>query len=426
MPTGDTNLPLRVQLAFARDGTVKTLALVPDRRDGMPSEIEVTGTQGELHLTEWSDDCYEPLVVGGASDALLQGVEWRGRGDSRRWRWVLGGREIYVLVAGDQLASALSGFVSTARLWLNARHVVLATARLREQVLSALAEAGCATPEVSDDTTPGVPSGWLLFRDVIPTRAMPMRDDRDILNSLCPAHEIEPHFVGGIRLERNTWLAGFPPRIRFTGEFANGFQVKIDGHPAHPASDGAFEAPGWNSEGEHRLWFGDRAKTYSLCTMEEGWDSWHAHDFGIGAIICGAGIHVTDSANCSQVRVPATNPLLIGARPGEIFCCHAHHGVRSETLLALVPFTPVWALPIDPIHADKRSSRLVLLDSLAPVSATDQANGNRNGERALRAWVAAIKHAGQKQLALARESEDDKALWRRYRILAKQLWRKMR
>jgi hypothetical protein len=215
---GNADLRLRVQLVFGRGGVVKSLALAPDRRDGMPIEVEITGTQGELHLTELRDDCYEPVMLADASNALLQGVEWRGRGDARRWRWVLGSRELYVLAPGDEFG--LHGFVSTARLWLNARHVVLATKRLREEVLSALAKAGCATPEISDDTTPGVPSNWLLFRDVMPTRAVPMRDDRDILNSLCPAHEIEPHFAGGIRLERNTWLAGFPPRIRFTGEFA--------------------------------------------------------------------------------------------------------------------------------------------------------------------------------------------------------------
>jgi len=363
-----------------------------------------------------------PLV--NASIALLEGVEWRGRGDARRWRWVLGGRELYVLASGD--VCGLYPFGSTARLMLNARHVVLAAARLREEVLTALNEAGCATPEVSDDTTPGVPSGWLLFREVIPTRAVPMRDERDILNALCPAHEIEPHFVGGIRLERNSYLAGYPPRIRLTGELGSDFQVMIDDQPVQLAHDGAFEAPGWDAEGEHRLWFGDRVETYSLRTMEEGWDSWRAHDFGIGATICGASIYLTDSRHWRQVRVPATNPLLIGSRPGEIFCCRAHHDVRSETILALVPFTPVWALPIDPIHADKRSSRLLLLDSLAPISTADHANRNRNRERALRAWIAAIKDAGRKQLALARESEDAKTLWRRYRALAKQLWRKMR
>lgn len=423
-PTTNGDLRLRVQLVFGRGGIVRNLALAPDRRDGMPSEIEATGTQGELHLTELREDCYEPVALSDAGNALLQGIEWRGRGDARRWRWVLGGRELYVLAPGDEFG--LHGFVSTARLWLNARHVVLATTRLREEVLTALAEAGCGTPEVSDSTNSGVPSGWLLFRDVTPTRAVPMRDDRDILNSLRPAHEIEPHFVGGIRLERNTWLAGFPPRIRFTGEFANGFQVKIDGHLAQAASDGAFEAMGWDSEGEHRLWFGDRAETYSLWKMDEAWEHWPAHDFGTGAAICGAGTSQLDATRRRQVRVPVSNLLLIGALPGEIFHCQSRSDVRCETILTMVSFMPVWALPLDPAHADKESARILLFHASEPLTDIQMPMGNRAATHKLRVWISAIREAGCKGLALAPADEQTKALWRRYRVMAKKLRRRMR
>jgi hypothetical protein len=309
---------------------------------------------------------------------------------------------------------------------LNARHVVLATARLREAVLAALTDAGCAAPEVNEDSMPGVPPGWLLFRDVTPTRAVAMRDADDILNLLCPAHEIEPHFVGGIRLERNSWLAGFPPRIRFTGELGNGVQVLIDGQPAQLAIDGAFEAPGWDAEGEHRLWFGDRVETYSLRTMDESWDGWHAYDFGTGATICGAGINQIDAARRRHVRVPATNPLLVGARPGEVFCCHGRHDVRSEIILAMVPFVPVWALPFDSAHADKRSARIMLLHSAEPVADMGMATRNRTASRALSVWISAIRDAGCKGLALGVDDEETKALWRRYGDVAKRLRKRIR
>lgn len=420
----NTDLRLRLQIVFGRDYFIKNVALVPDRRDAMPNEIEVNGTQATLHLTRLRDDCYEPVGFANAGNALIQGVEWRGRGDARRWRWVLGGRELYVLAPGDEFG--LHGFISTARLWLNVRHVVLATKRLREEVEEALTEAGCATPEVSDDTASGVPNGWLLFRDVMPTHAVPMRDERDILNALCPAHEIEPHFVGGIRLERNTWLAGYPPRIRFTGEFASGFQVKIDDHPVQPASDGTFEAPGWDSEGEHRLWFGDQATTYSLCTMDEAWEQWHAHDFGTGAAICGARTCPVDATRRRQVRVPASNPLLIGARPGEIFLCYARSDVRCKILLAWVSFEPVWALPLDPAHTDKQSARILLLQPSEPQNDIQVLAENRAAKSKLVAWSATIREAGCKGLRLAQEDEQAKALWQRYRRIAKQLRRRMR
>jgi hypothetical protein len=34
-------------------------------------------------------------------------------------------------------------------------------------------QAGCGEPEIMDETTEGVPSGWLLFRHVRPTRWVP-------------------------------------------------------------------------------------------------------------------------------------------------------------------------------------------------------------------------------------------------------------
>ncbi len=420
----DADLRLRVQVVLGRGGTVKTLALVPDRREGMPGEVEVTGKHGEMRLVEYSNDYYSPVPLSDVANALRRGVEWRGCGDARRWRWVLGGRELYVFAPGDEFK--LHGFVSTARLRLNDRHMILATAALCDQVLAALADAGCASPDVNDDNTPGVPSGWILFRNVTPTHAVPMREETDILNALCPAHEIEPHFVGGIKLERNTWLVGFPPRIRFTGELGDDFRVMIDGEPARPVTDGAFEARGWDAEGEHRLWFAGQVATYSLRTMEEGWERWNAHDFRTGAAICGAGIHQIDGTRWHQARVPATNRLLIGSRPGEVLKCQTQHNVRYEFIIALVPFVPVWALPIDSIHADKCAARLVLLNSMEPASTAKHGSRDWNADRALREWVAAINDAGRKQLALADASDDARALWRRYRNVAKRLWKRMR
>ncbi|MCU0734815.1 MAG: hypothetical protein MUF20_04710 [Methylotetracoccus sp.] len=381
-------------------------------------------TKGTLPLTEWSEDAYQPIPVSEFPDALSEGLVWQAREGDQRWRWELTRRELYVLAAGDEFG--LHGFVTRRydqSLWLNARHVVLAKENLREPVIAALAEAGCQPPVVCDTTTPGVPSGWILIRDVIPTRAVPMREERDPLNVLCPAHEIEPQLVGGIRLERNVWLAGFAPRIRFNGELEEGFEVRIDSHQAQLAADGAFEAPGWDQEGEHRLWYAGQAVTYVLRAMEEEWDHWQAYDLGTGAAICGATTHWLDGAHWRQVCIPAANPLLVGSRPGEIFYCQPRTDVRSETILTLVPFAPVWALPLEPVHADKRSARLVSLELLEPATAAEPTKRSPQMSEAIRRWVTAINDAGRKQLALSAESDATKALWRRYRAIAKQLWK---
>jgi hypothetical protein len=230
----------------------------------------------------------------------------------------------------------------------------------------------------------------------------------------------------GLISKHRTWLAGHPPRILFSGQLGDGFRVTIDGQPAHAAIDGSFEASGWDAEGRHRLEFGQKVVMYAFVRMREDWEHWQAHHFGTGAMICGASIRQIDDAGCRQFRIPAANPLLVGARPGEVFYCKPQHDVRSETIIAMVPFTPVWALPIDPVHADKRSARLVLLDFYEPVLAVEHSNGNRRVTGAVRLWVSVVNDAGRKQLGLYVENDETKGLWGRYRAVAKQLWRKMR
>jgi hypothetical protein len=414
----DISLELKLQIDFGRDGAVKMLALVPERREGMPSQIEIDGSR----LNEWRDSYYDALPVENVGDCLRQNVEWRGRGGSESWRWILTRRELHVLVSGD--VCGLYQFGSVPRLLLDANHTLLTAISLRRDVEAALVAAGCSNFTELDETTAGVPSGWLLFRDVKPTRAV-LSDRVHILNALCPLPEIKPHYVGGIRLKRQTWLAGFAPRIRFTGELGDDFRVTIDGQPAQRAADGAFEAPGWDAACEHLLWFAGKTDTYELQTMEENWERWHAHGFGTGAAICGASTHCMDGACWRRVCVPAANPWLIGVRPGEIFLCRVGNDVNTEIILALVPFTPVWALPEDQRPQKSRSARVVLLEFIEPINKLEQSPRKRNKNSALRRWAFAIRNARRKQLALSVESEAIKTLWRRYGVVATQLRRQL-
>lgn len=422
-PTNTADLGLRLQLRFGRAGDVK-LNLVADRREHMPDEVEVSLTQGKLLLTRHQEDCYEPVSLPEASIVLHDGVEWRGRSGASQFRWILTRRELHVLAEGD--VSGLYPFGSTARLQLNARHVVLAALPLRDDVQAALSEVGCTTLEMFDETAPGVPTGWLLFRNVIPTRAVPMRDGSDILNALCPLPDVEPHFVGGIHLERDTWLFGHPPQIRLTGDLT-GVEIKLDGQPVIVGSDGSITALNWDAKGEHQLWFGSHTQLYTLRTIEENWQRWPAIDFGMGATICGAAIDSSSRKRGShQVIVPATNPLLIGATPGDVYYCHRRNDLRLQTYLTCVPFQPVWALPSDPAHADRGSARLLLLRAVAPALPANRKILNQSRRPEMQRWVSVLNSASKKRLRIEPENEDSAALWLRYRVAAKQLRRSLR
>lgn len=424
----DSSLPIRLQLVFGSGGSVKRLVLIPHRVEGMPGSLEVSTVAGDcFQFSETSADSYESLAVSAFDDPLSEGVVFQARADMQRWRWELTRREIYVLAAGD--AFGLSGFVTRhrdQRLWLNTRHLVLAKESFRDQVMGALNDAGCGSPEICDSATPGVPSGWILIRDVIPTRAVPMREEHNILNVLCPGHEIEPQFTGGIRLERSVWLVGFPPRIRFAGELENGFRVLIDDQPATLADDGAFVSPGWDEEGEHRLWFCDRAQTYALRTMKEEWDTWPAHKGGLGAAICGASICRVDDVRWRQFCIPAANPVLIGARPGEIFRCRIPGGAHSDWVVTTVPFTPVWALPSGRLSKKNPAAAIELVEFREPLNQIEGPLQKLKVTSALRKWVFTVRNARRNRFMLAVHGEETRALWRRYGDVAKRLRKQLR
>jgi hypothetical protein len=292
-------------------------------------------------------------------------------------------------------------------------------------VFAALEDAGCNDVAVSDEATTGVPSGWVLFREVKPTRGVAMIDEKHILNVLCPSCDAELHFVGGIRLERNNWLAGFPPRIRITGEVYDGFKVMIDGQRGSCAADSTYEAPEWNAVGEHNVVFGNRTASYQLSPMLESWEHWPAHDFGRGAAICGAAIR-SRAAKSYSVRIPVTNQIILGHQPGEVFYFRSQIAARCDTCIAVVPFEPVWALPADTLHVDKRTARVVLLNPIAaPVAPHYQDSKNYLSSSVAR-WIMVVNDARRKQLAVDPRTDEAVQLWRQYRTLAKQMWRRVR
>lgn len=426
-PKSEASLPISLQLLFGRNGSIRNFALIPHRREGMPNELKVSLSRDRFEISESGVDNYESILISDASQVLSEGVVLQTDNATQRWTWAFGKRDIYVLASGESFG--LSGYVTRRRdqrLWMNTRHVVLAKESLRDQTAAALVEAGCVNSESCDSTTFGVPPGWVLFRNVTPTRSVTMRDDRDILNVLCPAHEIEPLFVGGIRLERRDWLAGFPPRIRFAGELDDGFRVLIDNQQAFRASDGAYEAPGWNTDGEHRLWFSDRAETFSLRTMDEGWISWPAYNFGTGATICGANIQASANTRRFHCCVPTANLTLIGSRPGEIFRCRVPTNHRAKWVSAFPPFTPVWALPPEwPSKTDDQPS-LALVNFIEPQNTQRQCYQKLRATSGLRQWIFAIRSARRNSLQLAAANEDSIALWNRYAAVARILKRKLR
>ena len=116
-------------------------------------------------------------------------------------------------------------------------------------------------------------------------------------------------------------------------------------------------------------------------------------------------------------QVPATNSVLLGAVPGELFLTHPRPNLRGARCLGVPPFDPVWALPPQPLHCDKRANRILLVAAVAaaPSSACSDRVTNR---RDLVRWCQLILDASRKGLAVEPASPTVDNSWREYKRLA--------
>lgn len=401
---------IRVHLTFERGGFCN-FSLLPEHAPGLDEEVSVKSATGELPLLA-QGDWYQNLQFPDIDRLLREGLELIGRlGSGQRGRWLLTGRDLYVLASHPRA----SGFVSTNRLALGRSHVVLCTLELLEPVEAVLSKAGC-TGYTKIDQSYGVPPGWMALRGVAPAKAIPLGLGTDPLYPIKPAPDIEIELDGGLWLRNSVWVAGYPPRIKLLGQSDVPVRVSIDGKETQRSDDGCFTAQDYDLDGSHVVECEGLScsKSYSIEEPPESWDQWQAHSFGPAAM-CGPLVQLNGAAASARiVTVPMSNPVLLGARPGEVFYC-SRRNVTHWT--GYVPFTPIWALPAYPLTSNKASARIVQISG-APVLSV-------RGPGAVR-WSNAILDAGRKGLRIEDESPASKALWSAYKKVARSIWRSAR
>jgi hypothetical protein len=427
-------LPIEIRVLFERAGFLQ-VSLLTRRRPELPEEVIVSGSGNPGALIALQDGWYQDVVPSDIGSLMRQGIEWAGEIEGAlQARWSLSGHEIYVLSACDDLR----GFVSTPRLVLGGRHVVFCVPERLLEVEEAIRLTGSPTPKLLDEAA-GMPSGWIGLRDVIPHKPVQPSLTGDILDALRPLADIQIAFEGGIRLERGTWLAGYPPEIRLHGSPGAANTVIIDGNEASLGADGTYTAPGWDLPGSHAVWCTSSTRTYSLRSGEEEWDVWDAHSWPVDtssvkdhwarAAICGALVRpatVTDE-DLQTIVVPARNPVLIGAKPGQIARCGFRTDIQAPICAGSIDFEPVWALPADPFHSEKRVARVLLLGDTTPVYNLEHAyRSSHEWVRLTLEWCSAILAAGRKGLLVEPGTGYAIALWRDYKRQAKSLWKDLR
>ncbi|MGH8643223.1 MAG: hypothetical protein ACREX4_01715 [Gammaproteobacteria bacterium] len=433
--TVERGAPVDVRLTFERGGGC-SVSLVLRRPDAMPPRLTVAREGGSLELVEMQEGWYEDVFIEDLGEELTSGISWEGRSvDGQQFRWSLGGRDVFVLAAHAEL----NGFVDTNRLVLNENNVVLCTQAMEDEVLTALDAAGASAPRKLTGEQ-GAPRGWIVLRDVIARRAVEAPEVADALNCLRPAANAELVLAGGIRLQPNAWLSGFPPSIRIKGDAALVREVLIDGQVAAQNPDGSFQTESCDKPGPHFVATSIGNSSYTIVEPEHDWSAWAAHNWTLGEdevsdatlaerpSVCGAMV-IPPAARKKSSRsavVPLTNALLIGAAPGEIEICKPLGDRTSKQCVGFPSFQPVWALPVDALHCDRRSTGVILLaptlvSAISPTSVT----ALRAQRAGVRAWCSAILSASRKGLAPIPTESAVAELWSGYRDAARSLRRRL-
>jgi hypothetical protein len=426
-------LSIEVRVLFDRGGCGR-VTLLPKRRAGLPDECAASRANGgSLELVALEEEWYQDVAPEDLATMLRTGTVWTHQEIGQEW--ALAGREIFVLAAG----TTHRGFVSSTRLVLGREHVVLcATTRLAE-VEEALQTAGCPNRTIFREED-GAPSGWVLVGDVdnsgrprglFPTCAVPMVEDSDILNVLRPLPEIEISLEGGVPLGYTSWLAGFPPLIRVLGDAQHVQEVLIDGKEATLGNDAAFRAPDWDAPGVHQVWCSNVSRSYSLVRLERSWQAWPAYVFpstsgGSDRVaICGplvrplvTGDAIDTARSFEGSSVLQSNPILLGALPGQVFIAVPRRDVRGARCFASPPFQAVWALPANPLHCDKATCRIFLVATPDGGAAPD---GNATAG-SVSQWCRLIRDASRKGLSVEPAAARD--LWAQYKRVARSLSRR--
>jgi hypothetical protein len=441
--TRDRALPIDVRLVFEKAGFCR-VSLLPRRAPGMPDEFGVLGSGDPPELLALQEEWYQDVVLPNAGHLLREGVEWVGAlSVGQQARWSLSGREIYVLARHSEL----NGFVSAPRLILGEEHVVLCVAERLSEVHAAIALTGSPEPTLLNSDN-GIPADWAGLRGVVPRTPIAPSPAGDILDALRPLAEVEIALEGGIRIDRRTWLSGFPPSVRLRGDASTIGAVTIDGHDATLSADGGFAVRGWDSPGEHSVWCTSDSRTYAIRGGAEDWESWDAYAWSLGEMgvggtqsrpaICGVLVRPPRGARSDgrAFVVPTSNPVLIGAGPGEIETCTPRNDVRAGLCIGFPWFEPIWAIPADALHCDKRNARVLLIGSSQPVAEGEQQPSALLGERRARlprgrtrgvyAWCEAILTAGRKGLQTEPSRAEIADLWKAYKHCARALRRNWR
>jgi hypothetical protein len=401
---------LRAEIRLLESSGFYSVTVLLRRGVSLPSQMRATSNYGDqVELVPLTEEWYCDLDLRNLAEVLSDGLELRARVNGSKVAWVLGGREVYVL--GPR--SDMSGWISMPRLVIGQTHSLLCHESSRDGVARLLRD--CGTERFNEIRGHGIPDRWLLFTQVRPTRHLVGNGD---FQHIAPNPDIDIQLTGGIRIDRNTWLAGHAPTIHVFGAI-DGLQFFVDGEVASVTSERVLTAREIHSIGKHLIAGPGISVVYSIAeASEDVFDAWPAFTFGSRAI-CGS-LVLQDRRPILGIRVSRNHPVLIGSNPGEIYLCREDERV-GDSYFVSPPFQPLLAIPRSPLLCDKRNSSVFVFETSSVPSLQRPVINARE-----KIWLAYLSDCAHKNLACLPDTESCRAKWKQIRRAAKAMRKRSR
>jgi hypothetical protein len=382
------------------------IAAVLSRPAGYPESVTLLVGAG-IDVGAYSEDRYDDVDLEWTTSLLSSEV----RLDSREgYQWLRSRRRVHIF--SEQTDEP--GLVSVGAVSLNSVSAVICMQEDVQAVRSAAAE--CGSPElVSHDRWTSVPEGWAVLSGYRPAHPASAPLDPE-LTTLDPGIGAEIQLSSGLQVRSGWFAQGSPPKIEIQ-PFPAGATVTIDGTPAALDSDGCWRAPGWDAPGDHLV---DVVPGPSLSYRivgdpwrEGGWEFWDAHgDRFCGpndapwarAQICGASFSGPSGEHVLAAQ-PMSSVIALGLRRGV-----AVLRARPDAPVAVGLLLETPAFLISSSGPRRVQGRV---DWLAPPA------GKQLSRMVDPSWVAVVRSASSRRLALVADSPAAQEAWRRARTRAR-------
>ena len=410
-PSTSATAEARLRLLLDPVQRTAMLSVVLARPEGFPERIEpLVDLEGTVEAFDGSR--YDDLALPWTGD-LLDG-ELRIQSKEGK-QWLRSARGIHIF----EESPAESGMISVGGARPDVLHAIVCKAD-DEQAVRAAARSTGSPPLASHSNWNGIPEGWLVLSGYRPrhTSASPMPTQ---LRPLDPGIVVEISLSGGLAIRATVYAEGRPPRIGIS-PLPDGASVTIGGVAAEQASDGAWEASGWDRPGYHLVdVVPGPSRTYQIMpdpTKSDESRFWNAYPdrFCTGsrepwarAEICGA---VVRGPEGEAVIASLTHPVLIalGERRQAVSLMPRGDVPASVAVMSERP-----AFLIAATGQRRKQGRIVWLGSSAM-------RGTRSNPD--QHWAETVRSVVARRLPFDSRDPEGERAWRNAKQRARRIWRR--